>query len=39
VPALLLGVEFPTVDASINRRDFAYRTRWNQAYYRLERGF
>jgi L-arabinose isomerase len=34
----LLGVELLIIDANTNRRDFADRIRWNQAYYRLARG-
>ena len=37
--ANLLGVELLIIDGSTNRRDFADRIRWNQAYYRLARGF
>ena len=35
----LLGVELLIIDGSTNRRDFADRIRWNQAYYRLAQGF
>ena len=34
----LLGVELLIIDGSTNRRDFADRIRWNQAYYRLAQG-
>jgi L-arabinose isomerase len=27
------------IDGSTNRRDFADRIRWNQAYFRLAQGF
>ena len=37
--ANLLGVELLIIDDSTNRRDFADRIRWNQAYYRLAQGF
>ena len=37
--ANLLGVELLVIDGSTNRRDFADRIRWNQAYYRLAQGF
>ncbi len=37
--ANLLGVELLIIDGSTNRRDFADRIRWNQAYYRLAQGF
>jgi L-arabinose isomerase len=37
--ANLLGVELLIIDGSTNRRDFAERIRWNQAYYRLAQGF
>jgi L-arabinose isomerase len=37
--ANLLGVELLIIDSSTNRRDFADRIRWNQAYYRLAQGF
>jgi L-arabinose isomerase len=37
--ATLLGVELLIIDGSTNRRDFADRIRWNQAYYRLAQGF
>jgi L-arabinose isomerase len=37
--ANLLGVELLIIDGSTNRRDFADRIHWNQAYYRLARGF
>ena len=37
--ANLLGVELLIIDGSTNRRDFADRIRWNQAYYRLASGF
>ncbi len=37
--ANLLGVELLIIDGGTNRRDFADRIRWNQAYYRLARGF
>ena len=36
--ANLLGVELLIIDGSTNRRDFADRIRWNQAYYRLAQG-
>jgi L-arabinose isomerase len=36
--ANLLGVELLIIDGSTNRRDFADRVRWNQAYYRLAQG-
>ena len=36
--ANLLGVELLIIDGSTNRRDFADRLRWNQAYYRLAQG-
>ena len=37
--ANLLGIELLIIDSSTNRRDFADRIRWNQAYYRLAQGF
>ena len=37
--ANLLGVELLIIDGSTNRRDFADRIQWNQAYYRLAQGF
>jgi len=37
--ATLLGVELLIIDGATTRRDFADRIRWNQAYYRLARGF
>jgi L-arabinose isomerase len=37
--ANLLGVELLIIDSATNRRDFADRIRWNQAYYRLAQGF
>ena len=37
--ANLLGVELLIIDGSTNRRDFADRIHWNQAYYRLAQGF
>ena len=37
--ANLLGVELLVIDADTKRRDFDDRIRWNQAYYRLARGF
>jgi L-arabinose isomerase len=37
--ANLLGVELLIIDGATNRRDFADRIRWNQAYYRLAQGF
>ena len=37
--ANLLGVELLVIDGVTNRRDFADRMRWNQAYYRLAQGF
>ncbi len=37
--ANLLGVELLIIDDATNRRDFADRIRWNQAYYRLAQGF
>jgi L-arabinose isomerase len=37
--ANLLGVELLIIDGSTDRRDFADRIRWNQAYYRLAQGF
>jgi L-arabinose isomerase len=37
--AELLGIELLVIDEETNRRDFADRIRWNQAYYRLARGF
>jgi len=37
--ANLLGVELLVIDAATTRRDFADRIHWNQAYYRLARGF
>jgi L-arabinose isomerase len=37
--ANLLGVELLIIDGSTNRREFADRVRWNQAYYRLAQGF
>jgi L-arabinose isomerase len=37
--ATLLGVELLIIDSSTDRRDFADRIRWNQAYYRLAQGF
>jgi L-arabinose isomerase len=37
--ANLLGVELLIIDGETNRRDFADRIRWNQAYYRLAQGF
>ncbi len=36
--ANLLGVELLIIDGSTNRRDFADRIHWNQAYYRLAQG-
>ncbi|GAA3614888.1 L-arabinose isomerase [Microlunatus ginsengisoli] len=36
--ANLLGVELLIIDGGTNRREFADRIRWNQAYYRLARG-
>lgn len=33
-----LAVELLIIDGSTNRREFADRIRWNQAYYRLARG-
>ena len=35
----LLGIELLIIDGATNRRDFADRIRWNQAYHRLARGF
>ncbi|MCK9896849.1 L-arabinose isomerase [Frankia sp. AgB32] len=37
--ATILGVELLVIDGATNRRDFADRIRWNQAYYRLAQGF
>jgi L-arabinose isomerase len=37
--ANLLGVELLIIDGSTNRRGFADRIHWNQAYYRLAQGF
>ena len=37
--ANLLGVELLIIDSSTNRRDFANQIHWNQAYYRLAKGF
>ena len=37
--ANLLGVELLIIDGSTNRRNFADRIHWNQAYYRLAQGF
>jgi L-arabinose isomerase len=37
--ANLLEVELLIIDGSTNRRDFADRIRWNQAYFRLAQGF
>ncbi len=37
--ANLLGVELLIIDGATDRRDFADRIRWNQAYYRLAQGF
>jgi L-arabinose isomerase len=37
--ATVLGVELLVIDGSTNRRDFADRIRWNQAYHRLAQGF
>ncbi|HET9648875.1 MAG TPA: L-arabinose isomerase [Microlunatus sp.] len=37
--AQLLGVELLIIDGATERRSFAERIRWNQAYYRLAQGF
>ena len=37
--AELLGVELVIIDGDTDRRRFAAELRWNQAYYRLARGF
>lgn len=37
--AEMLGTELLVIDAGTNTREFAKEIRWNQAYYRLARGF
>jgi L-arabinose isomerase len=37
--ATMTGVELAVIDAQTTPRRFAAELRWNQAYYRLARGF